>query len=232
MTRAALLAVATAAIVGCADRPPAAKPDVPLAPPDEPKPLPAPTPRWRPVKTTDADLRDALPSVPAPMRQGLSDEQLGRDLDLDVWAFEYTGGPVRVWLEYEEANQKTVPPRDPAAGEWACDAPSGRVVLSVGRGVSARMKKIFERLGRDAPADGAVAKLLYRGEGKSGTFGGESHPGAPLWFGWSDGYGSATVAPTLVRVAGEEPQALLEVKRTGSKDRAATLRLMGRFAGP
>jgi hypothetical protein len=46
----------------------------------------------------------------------LTANQLAAMLDIDVWAFQYSGGTVECWLEIAETGQKTMPVRMPAQG--------------------------------------------------------------------------------------------------------------------
>jgi hypothetical protein len=232
-----LLLVAVAAAVGCPSAPP---PPPNPAPAGQAKPAEAPGLWVRPAKLTAEDWKSALPrDYPDRLRQGMSDEQLARDLDLQAWAFDFAGGPLRCWLELEEAGQATVPPRQPAQGygEWECDADAGRLVFSVGRGASERMKKIMQKAGKDAFPESAAFTLRFRSTppGKSGSFG-MSHGSSPLWFGWPAEARKFDVQTPAAEGAHEgEPFTLLRVEcveqapAPKDKPRKAMLLLKGAF---
>jgi hypothetical protein len=178
-----VFALVVAAFLGCSGKP-ADQPN--QGAPEPPKPAERVKDRVRPVGLTAEDWKAALPrEYPAVLRRGMSDEQPARDLALQAWAFEFSGGPLRCWVEFEETGQKTIPAREPAADGWDCDAREGRVVFSVGRGASERMKGIMHKLGKDAHPESVTLNLRFRSpaEGRSGSFG-TSHGGSPLWIGW------------------------------------------------
>jgi hypothetical protein len=202
-------ALVVAASLGCSGKPP-----------DQPNPGGAEPPRrakdrvrW--VELTEEDRKVALPrEYPAGLRRGMSDEQLARDLDLQAWAFEFSGGPLRCWVEFEESGQQTMPAREPAQGGWDCDAGEGRVIFSVGRGASERMKRIMQQLGKDADPESVSFNLRFRSpsEGQSGSFG-KSHGNSPLWFGWPDrNWTFTTAARTIGDVREGEAFMMLRVE--------------------
>lgn len=240
-TGVAVLLVAT--LLGCSDRPaaerPAAPPEQPKRP-DAPAPEAARQPRVRPTELTPEDRKAALPrTYPDQLRQGMSDEQLATDLDLRAWAFDYTGGPLRCWLEFEEAGQTTMARRLPSEvhGEYECDAAEGHVVFSIGRNASDRMKAILQKLGKDAHPESVGINLVFRspGHGKSGNFG-SSHGSSPLWFGWPGGAKAFTVqAPTIDTAIEGESLTLLRIEcvepnpAEGKAARKAVVFLKGEF---
>ena len=62
------------------------------------------------ANTTD-DGRNA--SVPSIEYQKLDAATLARILDVHIWEFKFSGGPVRCWVEIEEVGQETMPRRFP-----------------------------------------------------------------------------------------------------------------------
>ena len=114
----------TAASLGCSGRP-ADQPN--QGAPAPTKPIEPPKDRVRPVALTAEDWKTALPrEYPAVLRRGMSDEQLAKDLDLQAWAFEFNGGPLYCWLEFEESGQKTVAPSLPFGAIVPGSGTSGR----------------------------------------------------------------------------------------------------------
>jgi len=189
-------ALVVAASLGCSGKP-ADQPN--QGGPEPPKRAKA---RVRPVELTEEDRKVALPrEYPAVLRAGMSDEQLAGDLELQAWAFEFSGGPLRCWVEFEESGQQTMPAREPARNAWDCDAGEGRVIFSVGRGASERMRRIMQELGKDAHPESVTFNLRFRSpaEGRSGSFG-SSHGNSPLWFGWP---GRDRTFTTVARTIGD-----------------------------
>ena len=206
------------------------------AAPDQPKPAELPKARVRLAQLTADDWKSALPrDYPAPLRQGMSNEQLARDLELQAWAFDFNGGPLLCWLEFEESGQKTMPAREPAQGDWECDAKDGRIVFSVGRGASDRMKRIMQKLGKDAHPESVTFNLKFRpAEGKSGSFG-TSHGSSTLWYGWPGEKTFVVRADPVITANEGEAVTLLRVEcpepSPANKDmpRKAVLILKGSF---
>ncbi len=234
------VAFVTAASLGCSGRP-ADQPNQGV--PDPPKPVEQPKDRVRPVALTEEDWKTALPrEYPAALRRGMSDEQLAKDLELQAWAFEFNGGPLYCWLEFEESGQKTVASRLEFSafvpGSW--DIRAGRIVFSVGRAASERMKGIMQKVDKDADPDVVAFNLRAHdpAEGKSGTHG-YSLGGSPLWFGWSGGEKKWIVRADPIAAAGEgEVFTLVRVECTEPKPakkdmpRSVVLTLRGSFGGP
>jgi hypothetical protein len=128
-----------------------------------------------------------------------------------------------------------MPAREPAQGGWDCDAGEGRVIFSVGRGASKRMKRILQELGKDADPELVTFNLRFRSsaEGRSGSFG-ASHGNSPLWFGWTDqGWGSTSGTRTIGDIADGETFRMLRFESvepaSDRKDapRKARMLLMG-----
>ena len=232
-----LFLVSAVAALGC----PAKEPNPPLASVAElPNPAEAPQPtkpRVHAETMTEGDWKSALQrSYPDPLRQGKSDEQVALDLDLKAWAFEYNGGPIDCWLEFEELGQATIAKRLPDTGDWECKATNGRIIFSVGRGASERMKQIMQKAGKDAEPKTVGFQLSYSdGDGKSGSYG-MPRPDNPLWFGWPrDGQGFLTAASSIGAVRDGEVFTLLRIEsdelepKKEEAPRKATLMLKGMF---
>ncbi len=172
-------------LVGCGPQavpapPTTGAPVIPAAPPVEPaKPL------IKPVAMTDDDWKHALPrSYPDQLRGGKTDEALARELDLQAVALEFRGGPIHWWFDVQEQGQTTLPADRPAA-KCELTAPEGRLVVSVGRGASERMKGVMQKAGKDAFPESIPFKFSVRsGTNLGGGTSIMSHGGNPLWFGW------------------------------------------------
>jgi len=163
----------------------------------------------------------------------MSDEQLAKDLELQAWAFDYNGGPLRCWLEFEESGQSTMRPRypSPEKGDWNCEPSEGHIVFAVGRGASERMKRIMQQLGKDAYPQSIVFRMKVEKYSFMTSDGGE-----PLWFRWP-GTGKRFVVQTstIEKAADGEELTLLRVEcaeavpQQPDKPRKATLVLKAAF---
>lgn len=233
------IALVAAVALGCSRRP--ADPPNPAAP-EPPKPAEAPKDRVRPVALTAEDWTAALPrEYPAEVRQGLSDEQLTKELDLQAWAFEFTGGPLYCWLEFEESGQKTVASSlefgSLVPGSW--DVREGRIVFSVGRAASGRMAGVVPKAGKDDGPDVVTFNLRLRDPAGGTNTHRFSLGGSPLWFGWPGGEKQFTTRAEPVAAAGEgDAFTLLRVECTEANPaktdapRRVVLALKGAFGGP
>lgn len=190
LTRRSLFAAAgvlTLALYGCGTKPTAAPvasgtPVAPVVPPSaEKKPL------IQPAKLTAEDWKSALQrDYPAPLRDGKTDEQLGRELETEAFAFEFRGGPIHWWFEVIEEGQSTLPADKPAAKSDNATATEGRLVVAVGRGASQRMKAVMQKIGKDAFPESVGFQFGVKGHpGGGGGTSGTSHGENPLWFGWA-----------------------------------------------
>lgn len=153
----------------------------PVVPPKaETKPL------IQPAKMTAEDWKSALQrDYPAPLRNGKTDEQLARELETEAFAFEFRGGPVRWWFDVTEEGQSTLPAGKPVAKSDNAPTAEGRLVVSVGRGASERMKAAMQKIGKDAHPESIGFQFGVRSKsGGGGGTSGASHGGNPLWYGW------------------------------------------------
>jgi hypothetical protein len=182
---------------------------------------------------TADDWEAVLRKYPQQLRQGLSDEGVARDLELQAWAFDYHGGPLRTWLEFEESGQSTMGPRSPARGygDWVCEPSEGHLVFAVGRGASERMKRIMQQLGEDAYPESIVFRMKVGAYSFLMSDGGE-----PLWFRWHGVEKRFAVQThTIEKAADGEELTLLRVECTEAdpqppdKPRKVTLMLKESF---
>jgi hypothetical protein len=123
----------------------------------------------------------------------LDAEELAHLGRLQAWAFEYTGGPIRCWLEIEETGQQTMtdgepPGKDPQAKR--------------GRKIAAKEGKIALVIRETGIDDMFVVALWYFGEREK-----SSMPvwflKKPLWFAW-DGFAAHDQTPLSGRPASPE----------------------------
>ncbi|HEY1381900.1 MAG TPA: hypothetical protein VGF55_34185, partial [Gemmataceae bacterium] len=146
-----------------------------------------------------------------------SDADLVQELEGVVFAFDYRGGPIRLWAEVEEVGQETMPRRFPKAADgWQFAAPEGHVCFAVRRGVSERISRLATRAGKKSSTTSVEDFLIYRA--KDRTFPDpkdNSHVSStghvnPLWYGWKTARVESE-APGATPKPGE-PVALLVVK--------------------
>ncbi len=184
-----------AAVVGCATKapePPA--PNVQVVP-DGPQPAagpeaaPMPRPKkffgFKSVPVTPQDLSEFVSHLPEPVRKLYgSDADCFTDLGGKAFAWEYAGGPLRLWLEFEEKGQSTVPARHPENEGWLARGETGRVVFWARRGVSDKMNAALKRAGKPEGDTRAVELGVTVASSAGGTGGAVGYVN-PLWFGWA-----------------------------------------------
>jgi hypothetical protein len=236
--------ISTLGLIGCSEKAPA--PSTTLAEPTVSLPVTPVTEAVkrgvRPIALTLEDRKNALPrDYPEFLRAGMTDERLAQDLELQAWAFDYSGGPLRCWLEVAEVGQKTMSIRHPTEGygDWVCPAEAGHLVFSVGRGASERMKVLMQKQGKDAFPESMTFNLKLRSNpvGKSGSFG-TSTGDSPLWYRWPGADKKLTVkADEIEAYKLEEAFTIISIECTEQEPakkgspRKATLALKGSF-GP
>ena len=148
-------------------------------------------------------------------------------------AHEYAGGPLSCWLEFEEGHQKTVPDRHPAKGKgyWLCKGEKGRIVFSVGRVKSARMRALLAPDGDDEP-DWIRLKLIYRDStGQTGAY--HADYAAALWYTWPNFQAAADLP--LTRTVKDGDDFSLVRHKTGEEGgdlRGVSMNLKGAFGTP
>jgi len=181
--------------VGCA-RKPAEQPSAPNGQvvPDGPQPAgteAAPMPRsrrfvgFKSVSVTPGELASLVSYLPEPIGKLYgSDAACFTDLDGKAFAWEYAGGPIRLWLEFEEKGQSTVPERFPLkADDWLAKGETGHVVFWVRRGVSDKINAALKRAGKPEGATEAVGLGVTVSSSAGGMNGSIAYDN-PLWFGW------------------------------------------------
>jgi hypothetical protein len=138
-----------------------------------------------------AELGLLVSHLPEAFRQGLSDADLVKELEAVVFAFDYRGGPIRLWVEVEEVGQKTIPGRFPKeVDDWQFAAREGHVCFALRRGVSERVGRLASAAGKKSSTEAVEDFLIYRA--KDRTFKDpkdNSHTSStgrlnPLWYGW------------------------------------------------
>jgi hypothetical protein len=138
----------------------------------------------KPVPMTADDWKAALPrSYDEPLRGGKTNEGLARELEREAFAFEFSGGSFDWWFEVEEVGQDTLQRKRVGEKDWRVEATAGRLVVSVGRAASERMKKVMQAAGKDAFPE-SVSFDLQVAMSMGGTFG-HSFDQNPLWYGWA-----------------------------------------------
>ena len=210
--RLACVAVLVLAVaLGCGKQPEAPAPDAPETPnakitpqpPGRPPvsapagpevaPMPHACPAVRWVPGTKEEQAAFVAHIPEPIRKLYAgDAQCFADLEGKAFAWEYTGGPVRLWLEFEEKGQSSVPKRYPPE-DWVAKGETGRVVFWIRRGVSDKINFALKRAGKPQGDTSAVGL----GVTITSSAGGQNNATAldnPLWYAWG-GYSFASERP-------------------------------------
>lgn len=175
-------------LVGCGPKP---APQTVPAPPGPVAPVavsPSPAePLIKPATMAADDWKAALQrDYPAPLRGGKTDEQLARELETEAFAFEFRGGPIHWWFEATEEGQSSVSADKPVAELNSATTAEGRLVVSVGREWSERLKEAMQKIGKESSAERVSAQLRVKGH--PGGQGGTSAEGVgknALWYGWA-----------------------------------------------
>jgi hypothetical protein len=149
--------------------------------------MPHAPPTVKSVPGTKEEQAAFISHIPEPIRKlyGSDPFQCFKDLDGKAFAWEYTGGPVRLWLEFEEEGQSTVPKRYPEREDWIIKGETGRVVFWIRRGVSDKINLALKRAGKpegDTSAVGLGVRITSSGGGINDAAGFDN----PLWYGWNE----------------------------------------------
>jgi hypothetical protein len=139
------------------------------------------------------EIHQLVKHMPKPFREGLSDAELAKELETTAFAFDYKGGPIRLWLEIEETGQETMPKRFPAEiDQWqfAPDPDEGHVCFAIRRGCSERAGKLARQAGVKHSTEDVGIYLIYESkrpgqkEAKDNSYHDATGRTNPLWYGW------------------------------------------------
>ena len=232
-----LTLVGLAVVIGCAKKPPESPdtpsvPDVVIAPPPpddgargadlsglELAPMPRlqllASIKW--VPGTNEEQAAFISHIPEPIRKLYGTAfQCFTDLEGKAVAWEYSGGPVRLWMEFEEQGQSTVPKRYPEREDWLVKGQTGRVIFWIRRGVSEKINTVLKRAGKpegDTSAVGLGVIITSSAGGRNDSVGYTN----PLWYGWG-GYSFSREQPTdEVLLRGYEPTPFYVLEAAESK---------------
>lgn len=248
------LALAVVAAAGCGKAAEEAKAPAPVVPvrivpgevpkvPDDPHTAPAPRPAkerpfvgFRRVAGTKDEQARFVSHIPEPIRKLYgSDFTLFKDLGGVAYAWEFGGGPFRLWVEFEEDGQSTVPKRyPPQDDDWLVKAETGRVIFWARRGVSDKVNSVLERANKPTGDTSAVGLgVVVSGDAwLEATVGYKN----PLWYGWKPA-GVNDRPSEVVPMPDFEPFAVQAVSATedvegGAKPRRAKLTLYAQRVKP
>ncbi len=158
---------------------------VPVGPAVAPMPRPAPVIAWVPgTKQEQAELVSHIPDAIRKLFGEDADYKCFQSLEGHAIAWEYTGGPVRMWLEFEEKGQSTVPKRYPAQEDWLLKGETGRVIFWIRRGVSDKINTVLKRAGKPEGDTSAVELGVMISSPAGGLSDSVGHKN-PLWYGWT-----------------------------------------------
>jgi hypothetical protein len=177
--------------------------------------------RW--VAGTEEEEAALVSHLPEQIRKLFgNDFNCFSDLEGKAWAFEYTGGPVRCWLEIEETGQSTAPKRYPppapdGPGEWEGKGAKGRIVLWMRRDGSERVNQVLRRAGRD-PLDTSTVSIGCTITSDKGGSNSAASLENPLWYGWKEHTfvppPGPLQLPSEVPLPDDKPGVVLEGKAT------------------
>lgn len=200
-----LVLVALAAFVGCGKTPEQTKgpaepagtvPPVRVVPPVEPTgpgndhlappPHPArdrPFVGFRRVPVTADEQAEFVAHIPGAVRgQFGTDADLFKELGGVAYAWDFTGGPVRLSVAFEEEGQSTVPKHYPEReNAWTVNSEKGRVVFWMRRGASDKVNAALAQAKRPTGDASSVALGVMA---SPGGFDATVARTNALWYGW------------------------------------------------
>jgi hypothetical protein len=147
------------------------------------------------IKPRDArpdEVGQALAGLPKNFREGLTgtDAEIARQLGLQAWAYDFTGGPFGAWIDIEEEGQQTAKSPMPKNGTMRlnCDAEAGVLLFwlqpRTTRDMSPELKK--RMLADKPPVPNLFIGLTTNGKPTLdlSRYDNPDQPIEPLWFGW------------------------------------------------
>lgn len=153
-----------------------------------------PTPEVKPRDATPAERAHAVAQLPAGFREGLAgpESEVARQLGLQVWAFEFKGGPFGCWIDLAEDGQQTARSphgRNPQT-RIGCDGDEGVLLFwFLPRTTPQMPQPLKDRLLGNTPQ----VPNLFVGLATNGKktldmsqYDNPDKPIVPLWFGWKD----------------------------------------------
>jgi hypothetical protein len=157
------------------------------------------------VPGTKDEQAQFIAHIPEPIRKlyGPDPFHCFQDLEGKAFAWEYTGGPIRLWLEFEERGQSTVPKRYPEREDWIIKGETGRIIFWVRRGVSDKINMALKRAGKPEGDTSAVGLgvMITSSSGINGAVGYRN----PLWYGWGGAAFTGDRPKDDVRIPDHEP---------------------------
>src|SRR4051794_9138512 len=148
----------------------------------------------KPRDVTPDERAHAASQLPGGFREGLAgpDSEIAKQLGLQVWAFEFKGGPFGCWIDIEEEGQQTARsphPRNPQT-RIGCEGEEGVLLFwFLPRATPQMPQHLRERFLANAPQ----VPNLYGGLASNGKktldmskYDNPDKPVVPLWFAWKD----------------------------------------------
>jgi hypothetical protein len=139
------------------------------------------------------ELGRLVEHIPEQFRKGLSDAELAKELETTAFAFDYKGGPIRLWVEIEETGQETMEKRFPdsktSSENWRFAGDEGHICFALRRGLSERVSKLATAAGVKNSTEAVGIFLIYEAKkpgfkGKDNAYSGSTGRDNPLWYGW------------------------------------------------
>jgi serine/threonine protein kinase len=143
---------------------------------------------------TAAELAHILEELPDQFTQSLlsAPAESIRQLDTQVWALDFDGGPAEFWMEVKETGQQSFPTRFPSQNPtdtWRIATPKARVLLWIQPRESVNMDRTLAFTGRSLPGcsigiDVNGERVFRKDYNVPERPVGQGVP-HPLWFGWA-----------------------------------------------
>jgi hypothetical protein len=148
----------------------------------------------KPREVTPAERVQAVAQLPIGFREGLAgpESEIAKQLGLQVWAFEFKGGPFGCWIDIEEDGQQTAKspyPRSPES--WiGCEGKEGVLLFwFLPRTTPQMAQHLKDRfLGNTPQVPNLFIALATNGKNTldMSQFDNPDPPIVPLWFAWKD----------------------------------------------
>jgi hypothetical protein len=177
-----------------------------------------------PREVRSAELIYAVSELPAGFREGLSgsEPEMAKQLGLQVWAFDFKGGPFGCWIDIEEKGQQTAISPFPrsATARIGCEGEEGVLLFwFLPRTTPQMPQHLKDRFLSNTPKVPNLFIALDCNGKKTldmSQYDNPDKPIVPLWFGWKE-----AEARTQAHTAVLEPEKLATILMIEATEREA-----------